>query len=264
MNGMRFVGFIVAIVIMPATAWSATANINASKDNSIYQNNVNNSAGGAAGIFTGANGAGSPRRGLLAFDVAASVPSSATITGAQLRLYLGNAPNATSQTIGLHRLAADWGEGTAGNSTPAIGGGGNGFAASNGDATWNARSFGSSLWTNPGGTGDFSAAASASLAVGGAVDSPHTWLTTPGLVSDIQNWLNNPVTNFGWALINAGETTGQSVKVFYSRSATQNSTGGTLDPTWRPQLTVTYVIPEPGTALLLVFGGTMVFASARR
>ncbi len=183
---------------------------------------------------------------------------------AQLRLYLGNAPNSTNQTIGLHRLAADWGEGTAGNSTPAIGGGGNGFAPANGDATWNQRNFNTTPWTNPGGTGDFNAVASASLAVGGAVDNPHTWLTTPALVSDIQSWLNNPATNFGWALINAGETTGQSVKAFYSRSATQNSTGGTLDPTWRPLLTVTYVIPEPGTALLLVLGGTLVFASTRR
>jgi hypothetical protein len=249
---------------MPASAWSATATINASKDNSIYQNNVNNSAGGAAGIFVGSTGVGSPRRGLLAFDVAANVPSNAIITGAQLRLVLGNAPNATSQTIGLHRLQAGWGEGTAGNSTPGIGGGGNGFAAANGDATWNARFLGTSLWTNPGGTGDFNATASASLAIGGAIDNPHTWLSTPGLVSDVQGWLNNPSTNFGWALVNTAEATSQSIKVFYSRSATQNSTGGTLDPAWRPLLTVTYVIPEPGTVALVLFGGMLQLVSIRR
>jgi hypothetical protein len=102
------------------------------------------------------------------------------------------------------------------------------------------------------------------LAVGGAVDNSHTWLSTPALVSDIQSWLSNPATNFGWALINAGEGTSQSVKAFYSRSATQNSSGGTLDPAWRPLLTVTYVIPEPASVLVLVLGGTLAFAGVRQ
>ena len=86
----RLVTFLVALALISPTAWSASTTIGAGKDNSIYQSAVNNSAGGAAGIFSGTNGNGSPRRGLLAFDIAANVPAGATITGAQLSMYLGN------------------------------------------------------------------------------------------------------------------------------------------------------------------------------
>ena len=144
----------------------------------------------------------------------------------------------------------NWGEGTAGSSTPGIGGAGNGFAAAAGDATWNTPTFGSGAWTNPGATGDFNAAASA---FGRRHRSGRNRLHLafhPGLVSDVQSWLNNPVTNFGWALINANEAANATVKAFYSRSATQNSSGGTLDPAFRPMLTITY-IPEPSAAILL-------------
>ena len=78
----------------------------------------------------------------------------------------------------------------------------------------------------------------------GSVDTPFTWISTPLLISDVQGWLDSPSTNFGWLLVNNGEAMSQSVKAFYSRSATQNSTGGALDPTWRPALSVTYSVPS--------------------
>ncbi len=254
-------GFIMFLA--PAISWSATKTITTSKDNTIFQNQVNNSAGGGPGIFAGANGMGSPRRGLLAFDIDANVPSWATITAVELRMYLGNAPNNNPQTIGLHRLSIDWGEGTAGNSATNIGGSGNGFAASTGDATWNTPTFGTGTWTNPGATGDFNAVASASAVVSGPVDTAFTWLSTAALVADVQGWLNDPTTNFGWALVNANEETASTVKAFYSRSATQNASGGTLDPAFRPVLTITY-IPEPSAAVLLLVGCSFLFRFRRR
>jgi hypothetical protein len=263
MNCVRFAAVLAVLVLMPPLARSATTTIGASKDNSIYQSQVNNSAGGAAGIFSGTNGAGSPRRGLIAFDIAANVPAGAMITDAQLTMYLGNAPNSNNQTIGLHRLTMNWGEGTAGSSTPAVGGGGNGFAAGTGDATWSTPTFGSGAWTNPGGTGDFIVTASASTVVNGPIETSFTWVSTPALVSDVQGWLTNPATNFGWALINAGESANSTVKAFYSRSATQNGSGGTLDPAWRPALTITY-IPEPTTALLFVLACPLAIRHRRR
>jgi hypothetical protein len=101
--------------------------------------------------------------------------------------------------------------------------------------------------------------------VGGAEDTGHTWLSTPALVSDVQSWLDNPAANFGWALVNATEDSNQTQKVFYSRSATQNSSGvpNSLDLSWRPTLTVTYV-PEPGTALLLVVSLPLVLIARKR
>src|SRR5687767_8728810 len=110
--------------------------IGASRDNTIYQSATNNSAGGAAGIFVGSNGQGSPRRGLIAFDIAGNVPTGATITAANVRIVLGLAANSANVTIGLHWLNVDWGEGNAGSTTIPVSGGGNGFAAANGDATW--------------------------------------------------------------------------------------------------------------------------------
>ena len=74
MKPTRFCALLIALTLIPAKAQSAVTSISASKDNTIYQNLATNSAGGAAGIFTGANGAGSPRRGLIAFDVAGNLP----------------------------------------------------------------------------------------------------------------------------------------------------------------------------------------------
>jgi hypothetical protein len=251
------------LLVVDSVAHAKSVAISASKDNTIFENAPNNSGGGMAGVFAGTNSTSSRRRGLIAFDVAANIPAGATITSVELRLYLGLSPNANTQAIGLHRLTADWGEGTSGNSTPTVGGLGNGAAASAGDATWTARNFGSNLWSNPGATGDFDAVASAAANVGGQPDNPHTWASTDALVSDVQSWLDSPSTNFGWALINANEVNAQTFKAFYSRSATLNSQNNPLDPSFRPTLTVNY-IPEPTAAVLAMLPASLLLAARRR
>jgi hypothetical protein len=140
-----------------------------------------------------------------------------------------------------------------------------GFTASAGDATWADAKSGSVPWLNLGATGDFAPAASASTTVSGPVDTPWLWASTPELVSDVQSWLDTPGTNFGWALVNANEGTGGTGKAFYSRSATQNSSGvaNSLDPNWRPTLTITYV-PEPTSAGCLLFAGLLALMHRRR
>jgi hypothetical protein len=239
---------VLALAVLPSTAWPATVVIGAAKDNSIFESNSNNSAGGSAGIFSGTNGMGSPRRGLIEFDVAAHVPAGATITGVELTLYLGNAPNSDNQSIGLHRLTREWGEGTAGSSLANIAMAGMGFPADPGDATWSHAVLDSAAWTNAGAMGDFSGTASASTVVNGPIESPFTWSSTAALVNDVQGWLDSPASNYGWALINGNETTIRSNKAFYSREATQNSSGvaNSLDPAWRPSLLVTYLAPPTG------------------
>lgn len=270
MNTTRVSALILALAFTPSVAWAAVTSISASKDNTIYQNGNNLSAGGGAGIFTGTTLQGSKRRGLLAFDVAASVPAGSVITGTQLTLYLGLAANETPSTsnvtVGLHKLAKDWGEGTAGSSNPSISHSGAGFAASAGDATWSDAKLGSNAWANLGATGDFSPTASASQVVGGPNETSFTWLSTSALIGDVQNWLNAPTTNFGWALINSNEGSNSSVKAFYSRSATQNSNlppNNTLNVTWRPTLLVTYV-PEPSSAMLCLLVGMLAYLRRRR
>jgi hypothetical protein len=262
MKFARIAAFLITCSIIPATSESAVTTISASKDNTIFQNPATNSAGGAAGIFSGANGAGSPRRGLIAFDIAGNLPPGAYIQSAVLGMYLGNAPNSNPQNVELHRLAVNWGEGTAGSSSPTVSGAGNGFDAGVGDATWNTPTSGSGAWTNPGATGDFIAAASATTAVSGPVDTSFTW-NSAGLLDDVRGWYTNSATNFGWLLFNAGEGSSQSVKAFYSRSATQNASGGTLNPEFRPRLIITY-IPEPATITLFVLAGPLAILRRRR
>ena len=103
--------------------------------------------------------------------------------------------------------------------------------------------------------------------MGGAIDNQHKWLTTAGLVADVQAWLNNPATNFGWSIVNANETSAATMKAFYSRQATLSNGGiagsPAIDPAWLPRLTVTYV-PEPATAALLLIGGASVLLVRRR
>src|ERR1700712_4481508 len=84
----------VVLAIAPSIAWAATATVVASKDNSLFANNVDNSNGGGAGVFVGTTNSvqnNSVRRGLLEFDIASVVPSGATITEVNLTMYLGQA-----------------------------------------------------------------------------------------------------------------------------------------------------------------------------
>ena len=257
----------LALTFGTSIASSAIVTIGASKDNSLYEGFVDNSGGGSAGIFVGTTGTPNRRRGLIAFDVAGNVPAGATISSVQLTLYLGKIGGASSQTVELHRLFADWGEGTAGSSNQIITDSGKGYAAGPGDATWNARSFGTSLWSNPGADGDFNATASASAMIAPSVSppTPSTWSSTSALVGDVQSWLTDPATNFGWILINSNEVPIGSALAFYSRSADYDAGGEPLDPLARPALTITYTtVPEPTAAVLYLLAGAAGCLSRRR
>src|SRR6476646_9168593 len=113
MSGSKWIVSCLAVLLTAPSVEASTVSIVASKDNTMFENFPNNSAGGAAGIFSGDNNVPSKRRGLIAFDIAASVPAGSTITGVELSMYLANAPNTNNQTIGLHRLSLDWGAGSA-------------------------------------------------------------------------------------------------------------------------------------------------------
>lgn len=258
---------VIPLVLGASETRSNTIAIGASKDNSIFENFPTNSAGGTAGIYVGGTATRSPRRGLVAFDVAGSVPAGATITSAQLTLYLALG-SGNSVVIELHKLLADWGEGTAGSDLDSVHFGGAGFQASAGDATWNQRFFGSTNWTNPGADGDFNATASGAAFIGlpnidVANPTPFSWFSTASLVSDVQSWLDDPATNFGWILINTGEAVQGSARAFFSRSATLDTAGFPLQHDVHPALTITYSldVPEPALGGLLAIAA--LFAAGR-
>ena len=78
----------------------------------------------------------------------------------------------------------------------ASGGEGDGAPATTNDATWRHRFFDTIFWTTEG--GDFSATVSASQSVG--VVGMYTWSSSQ-MVTDVQSWLDDPATNFGWLVL---------------------------------------------------------------
>ncbi len=94
------------------------------------------------------------------------------------------------------------------------------------------------------------------VSVTGAVGTSYNW-SSAAMISDVQGWLDNPSTDFGWALVNADEVDATDFRAFYSRNA--------LTASFHPQLTITYTpAPEPGTLAMLAIGGCALFAGNRR
>jgi hypothetical protein len=181
--------------IRPSAAIAQLANINPIKDNTLYQYDpAEGDLSNALGLhfFAGENGMGELRRGVLAFDIAGNVPAGSTILGVTLSLNMSRTPTGTAQTVELHKLLADWGEGT----SVAPGEEGEGAPATTNDATWRHRFFDTIFWTTEG--GDFSATVSASQSV--ADIGVYTW-TSSQMRADVQSWLDDPSTNFGWLVL---------------------------------------------------------------
>ena len=90
------------------------AALSPAKDNTIFSGNQSRSNGAGQCFFAGRNasrGGGFVRRGLIAFDVAGNVPEGATIEEVRLKLRMSRT-GAGAQDLTLHKLLADWGEGT--------------------------------------------------------------------------------------------------------------------------------------------------------
>ena len=259
---MKIMRVILLAYCCSATVQATEVTVDAAQDTTIFQNNVNNSDGGGPGIFVGANGTGSTRRGLISFNVSSFVPAGAIITNVQLTLTLGvtSAGGPGSATIGLFDLTQNWGQGTNGSTATGIGGTGQGYAANPGDATWDAAFYPSTLWNNPG--GDHLSSASASLLVSGTtVGTSYNWLSTPQLVADVQGWLNTPTTNYGWELINADETDSNTLYGFYSSESDNAHFGGSASQV--PALEVTYTVPEPASGSLVALTALSLSALIR-
>ncbi|MQG84062.1 MAG: hypothetical protein FI702_12185 [SAR202 cluster bacterium] len=91
----------------------------------------------------------------------------------------------------LHILTTDWGVGE----SKAAGGQGGRTTAQTGDATW-IHTHDTAMWTNA--SGDFVAEASAATSVGGL--GKYEW-SSDQMNADVQAWLDDAATNFGWILI---------------------------------------------------------------
>jgi hypothetical protein len=200
----------------------------ASKDNTLYESTTGALSNGVGAHFFAGRTlqpvGSSIRRGLLAFDVAASIPGGSTITNVLLTLNMSKTNVfAGAQTVSLHRALAYWGEGT----SDAFGEEGAGAPATPDDATWVHRFFDTVFWDVVG--GDYTPASSASQTVSNV--GLYTWGSTPQMVADVQLWLDSASSNHGWVII-GNEATAPSAKRFDSRE--------NPNPAVQPMLTVTF------------------------
>ena len=207
-------------------ALADTVSFSPQKDNTIYLDlNGQLSNGQGIYLFAGRTTNDALRRGLIAFDLT-SIPTNATITGATLSMFLNRPrPNDAPVDVSLSRALRDWGEGASDAGDP----GGIGAQAETGDATWLHTFYDTSFWTTPG--GDFSSTLSATTPV--MENAIYTW-SGSGLLADVQSWVSNPATNFGWFILGDEVDSGTAQRF--------NTRENTSDP---PQLTVTYQVSSP-------------------
>src|SRR5579859_7327359 len=190
------------------SAWelgAATVSLHPVADTSIYSAFPTLNFGGGTTIAAGGRPQGGESRGLMLFDVHGSVPAGAIIQSVSLRMTVLTTPpmGPVNSTFDLNALTASWAEGTGSDR-----GGSPGLPNA---ATWNNR-FGTSgsPWSTPG--GDFSSAVSAFISVMG--NCVYTFSLTPQMVSDVQGWLNNPGSDFGWMLRSESEQIGRTIRRF--------------------------------------------------
>ena len=235
-----------AIITVNVALPTDTVGLGALKDNTLYENAQGDLSNGEGNyFFAGVNGQGWILRAPIAFDVAGSVPFGATIVSVTLNL-TNTTPQAVSGTVELYPLTTDWGEGDSNATTnPAGGAGGEGQGALAvfTDATWIHSFYTTTLWTTPG--GDFLPTASVTYFVAGAVNGRHQ-LSSQGLITDVQTWLDDPANNFGWLIRNSDEVSGDAIR-FASKDNTLDGLG------YRPLLEIVYRLNQTPTVVADVY-----------
>ncbi|MBM4003764.1 MAG: DNRLRE domain-containing protein [Planctomycetes bacterium] len=206
----------------------ASATLRPIVDNTLYESATGSLSNGIGiGLFAGVTNqtSGAIRRAALKFDVASVIPAGSQIDSASLTLNVSKS-NAGAVDFELHALLADWGEG----STDAARQEGSGGSSTTNSATWLHRFFPTTTWSKQG--GDFRSTASAAKSVAGV--GVYSW-TSAQLTADVQAWLEDPSTQFGWLLKATSESTTGTSKRFDSREVATASN--------RPLLSIEYTPP---------------------
>ena len=171
-------------------------------------------------------------RGLLRFDLTGQIPPSAKITSVALTLNVAKVPlGAANSIFELRRVLQEWNES---------------------EATWNNRSSASGGWSSPGAEApaDFSTALSATAPVAGLGVS--TFASTTNLIADVQAWVDNPGTNFGWIVLTQSEEVAKTARRITSREGGNNG----------PTLVVEYSVvqtQQPRISQMRLLGNAVTF-----
>ncbi len=256
--------FVLSVgVVVLSTAQTVTVDLHSVKDNTIFQDDPFGSNGHGVGMLAGKDFSNQETRALFQFDIDDQIPSDATIVSAEVLLtmdWTNDLYSFGSENFSLHRLLASWGEGASNNGAqPEQPGALESAQAVAPDATWIwsnfAPSFSGTSWATSG--GDFSPTASSTSAVT-TWPGLFAWPSTPELVSDVQEMLNNPAANFGWILKSANLASAGNGE------ARRFSTREGLNA---PILRVTYELPPPPPIPTmsqwgLILFGLLIVASA--
>jgi hypothetical protein len=219
-------GALALVGFMPL-GHAATVAIQATRDTTLVEDSNGALANGAGpSVFAGRTNSSenSVRRGLFTFDLAQELPAipptPMSIETVAVILTNLTESNVAPAEYRLHRVLADWGEGTSASS------GGGGAAATPGDATWIHTFYPETFWMHNG--AQFVGTPSARLMVTG----PGVYrFESDALLRDVRLWALHPDRDFGWILI-GDETRGQTARAFASRE--------NPDPAVRPVLEITY------------------------
>ena len=242
-----FLFFLATVLLLfPAMAIGQTVSLEPTKDVTLFDPECEKASGSGDFLYSGNTDGQGLRRALLYFDIAGNLPPGVVIQSVALTLHVSKS-NTGTRIFTLHRLTNDWGEGASDAGDP----GGSGDSAADDDATWcyrwyNKNNVELSISWSPHG-GEFDGTASASQGVGGI--GFYTW-TSAQMAADVQNWLDNPSTNFGYIVIGQ-EGTNKTAKRFDSR---ENSAAV------RPELVIQYGLPAtpPDVTVLVPNGGETV------
>jgi hypothetical protein len=214
MKTITSISLALASLAIPTLAHASEVTLNPSQDATLCETSDGSTGLGKGDLWAGKNNmlSNTLRRALIQFDVS-GIPSTATITSVQVKLYLVRTGDSTSHTYSLHPVSDSWGEGNSGTTMT------NGcVSAVSNDSTWLHRFYSGTTWTSSG--GDFGAA-SQTASIGTTLNQYYTFSSNSSLVADVQGWVSGSTTNNGWILI-GDESTAQTARRFNSREEASN------------------------------------------
>jgi len=226
-RGQKLGRILLGAFLVTGAAKAETVILKPSADAGIssFSQHIANNFGKSTDLILGSVRKGGVGRMLVKFDLT-SLPKTAVINTAELRVSVSreSSSGGAGARYDLRRVLVDWSEGSKGGQS--------GGKAVPGEVTWNARKSGSDLWTTPGGDigADFSGSTSASQVLDGA--GAYSFSSTTTLVQDVQAWVNNSSSNFGWVILSESEDQAGNVRRVSAKESAKS-----------PQLVLDYTIP---------------------
>ncbi len=238
---MRLMSF-VANFVVAAPALSADSVVLAPVADTFIADSFPDNNFGAMIFFNGGTTQNyNTNRGLVRFDPTAAIPPGSKILSAAVTAEVVGQPSEpwNSANFGLHRLLRDWGEGDNFATKPQ-----NAAGAGTNEANWFYRfAFTAATWGVTGGQPgvDYAPVPSVTTWVYEA-GNPYTFNSTPALAADVQGWLDEPATNFGWMLIVQNATDNFTARRFGARESGVDA----------PRLDLSFQSPPPIDQIVMV------------